>query len=243
MAQITTLKAHFTELQEKTKAEFISLNKSVRIVRVKLSQTLPPRIENDFQKYVHLKRGRAQNNLEELFEDVREYCGSCFEYEMLQQIIYSNNCGAPLKNAMEQYSRDIEHFKRNASASNFIQYQGEQLILRKKLPKGYRKLTVQHAVSPTEYKLTSMDRFTEDVWNHPNSKLAECTFHVCDITKGPVRIEWAFPDEFSYALIAFFCSEDGKELLQEHQVDVIKVDDTPINKSVIAIINHLYSRY
>ena len=217
------------------------MNKSARTVRVKLSQTLPPRIEKDFQKYVHLKRGRAQNNLEELFEDVREYGGSCFEYKMLQQIIYSNNCGASLKNSMERYSRDIEHFKRNASASNFIQYQGEQLISRKKLPKGYRKLTVQHAVSLIDYKLVAMDRFTEDVRNHPNSKIAECTFHVCNITKGSVRIEWAFPDEFSYALIAFFCSEDGKELLQAYLVDATKIDDTPINKSVIAIISHLYS--
>ena len=209
----------------------------MKIVHVKLSQALPPRIKNDFQKYVHSKRGISQNNLEELFEDVREYCGSCFEYTLLQQIINSNNCRASLKNDMERYGRDIEHFKQNTTALAFFQYQGEQLISRKTLPKGYRKLTTQHAVSPTEYKLASMDRFTEDVQNHPNSKLAECTFHIFGIIQGSVQVEWAFPDEFSYALIAFFCSEDGKELLQEHQVDVIKVDDTVINKSVI-IINH-----
>ena len=235
--QITTLKARFTKLQEMTKAELISLNRSVRTVRVKLSQTLPPRIESDFQKYVHSKRGRVQNNLEELFEDVREYCGSCFEYKLLQQIIYGNTYRASLKNAMEQYGRDIEYFKQNTNASNFIQYQGEQLISRKMLPRGYCKLTIRHTVNPTEYKLASMDRFTEDVQNHPHSNLSECTFHIHSITPGSVQVEWAFSDEFSYALIAFFCSKDGKELLQEHRVDAIKVDDTVINKSVI-IINH-----
>ena len=232
---ISAFKTRFIELQERTKVELVSLKKSVKIVHVKLSQALPPRIKSDFQKYVHSKRGISQNNLEELFEDVREYCGSCFEYTLLQQIINSSNCRASLKNDMERYGRDIEHFKQNTTALAFFQYQGEQLISRKMLPKGYRKLTTQHAMSPTEYKLASMDRFIEDVQNHPNSKLAECTFHIFGITPGSVQVEWAFPDEFSYALIAFFCSEDGKELLQEHQVDVIKIDDTPINKSVITI--------
>ena len=136
---------------------------------------------------------------------------------------------------MEEYGRDIEHFKQNTTASAFFQYRGEQLISRKMLLKSYRKLTVQHAVSPTEYKLAAMDSFIEDVQNHPNSKLAECTFHTFGITPGSVKVEWAFSDEFSYALIAFFCSRDGKELLQEHQVGAIKIDDTPINKSVITI--------
>jgi hypothetical protein len=134
---------------------------------------------------------------------------------------------------MKQYGRDIEHFKQNTTAS-FIQYRGEQLITRKMFPKGYRKLTVRHTINPIEYKLASMNHFTEDVQNHPNSKLAECSFHVLSITQGSVQIEWAFPDEFSYALIAFFCSNDGKELLLEHQVDVIRIDDTAINKSVIS---------
>ena len=231
--QITAFKARFTELQERTKAELIGLNKSVKTVRVKLSQTLPPRIEKDYHKYVNSKRGRAQNiNLDELFEDVREYCWNCFEYELLQQIIYSNNCHASLKNAMEQYGRDIEHFKQNTTASNFIQYQGEQLISRKIFPKGYRKLTVRHAINPTEYKLAKMDHFTEDIWNHPNSKLSKCAFHVFSITQSSVRVERAFPEEFSYTLIAFFCSEDGKAVLQEHQIDMIIIDDTVINQSV-----------
>jgi hypothetical protein len=138
-----------------------------------------------------------------------------------------------LKNAMEQYGRDIEHFKQNTTASNFIQYRGEQLISRKTFPKGYRKLTVRHTVNPTKYKLASMDHFTQDVQNHPNSKLSECTFHFHSITQGSVQIEWAFSDEFSYALIAFFCSKDGKELLLDHQIDAIKIDDTAINRTVI----------
>ena len=236
--QISTFKTRFIELQERTRAELVSSTESVKIFRVKVSQALPPRIESDFQKYVRSKRGRVHNNLEELFDDVREYCWNCFEYELLQQIVYSNNCSALLENAMEQYGRDIEHFKQNTTASNFIQHQGEQLISRKMLPKGYHKLIVQLTVIPTEYNLANIDHFTEDVQNHSNSNLAECTFHVHTITQvsESVRIEWAFSDEFSYALIAFFCSRDGKELLQEHQIHEIKIDDTPINKSVM---NHV----
>ena len=232
-SKITVFKTRFTELQERTKAELVSLKKSVKIISVKLTQALPPRIEKDFQKYVSSKRGRAQHNLEELFEDVREYCWNCFEYELLQHIINSSNCRMSLKNAMEEYGMDVEHFKQNTTASNFIQYRGEQMILRKTLPKDYRKLTVRHPVNPTEYQLAKMDHFTQDVWNHPNSKLSECAFHVYGIRQSSVQVEWAFLEEFSYNVIAFFCSRDGRELLEEHQVDIIRIDDTVINQSVI----------
>ena len=199
-----------------------------------MSQTLPPRIEKDYCKYVQSKRGREQNiSLSELFEDIKEYCWNCFEYELLHHIINSNNCRPSLKNDMEEYGIDIEHFKQNTTASNFIQCQGERLILRKSFPKGYHKLTIRQAVNPTEYKLAKMDHFTEDVWNHPNSKLSACAFHVYGVTQSSVKVEWGFPEEFGYTLIAFFCSKDGKELLQKHQVDVITVDDTVINQSVI----------
>ena len=221
------------------KAELVSLNKSVKTITVKLSQSLPPRIEKDYHKYVQLKRGRMQNiSLDELFEDVKEYCWNCFEYELLQHIINSNNCRPSLKNDMEEYGKDIEHFKWNTTASNFIQYQGERLISRKSFPKGYRKLTVLQAVNPTEYNLAKIDHFIEDVCNHPLSKLSACAFHVYGVTQSSVKVEWGFPEEFGYTLIAFISSEDGKELLQEHQVDVIAVDDTVINQSVMLLYNH-----
>ena len=225
--QITALKARFTELQARTRAEIVSLNKSVRTISVKLSQTLPPRIEKDYRKYVHSKRGGAQNNLDELFEDISEFCQNCFEYELLQYIINTNN-SASLKNAMEQYGKDVERFKQHTIA---VQY--GKLLVKKSVPKGYRKLTTKHAVNPTECTLARIDQFSEDVWNHPHSKLAECSFHLHGIIQGSVTVDWAFPAEFSYTLIAFFCGEDGKEVLQEHQIDMIMIDDAVINQSVI----------
>lgn len=203
----------------------------MKTVNVKLLQTLPPRIKKDYQKYIHSKRGRGQYNLDELFEDVSEFCQNCFEYELLQCIINSSNCRASLKNSIELYGRDVEHFKQQTIA---VQY--GKLLVKKSIPKGYRKLTTKHAVDPAEFTIARIDRFAEDVWNHPNSKLAECSFHVHDITHGSVTVDWAFPEEFGYTLIAFFCGEDGKEVLQEHQIDMIIIDDTVINQSVIIVL-------
>ena len=228
--QITAFKTRFTELQARTKEELVSLKKSVKVVNAKLLARLPSRIEKDYQRYVHVKRRRAQHTLEELFEDLSEYCQNFFEYELLQYIISSTNCRASLKNAMEQYSKDVQHFREYTTASNFIQF-GQQ-VLKKSIPKGYRKLTTKHIVNPAEYTMAKIDSFKEDVWRHPNSKLSECAFHMCSIRESSVQVEWAFPEEFGYSLIAFFCSEDGKELLQEHQVNVTFIDDTLINQSV-----------
>ena len=227
--QITSFNERFNELQARTKAELVKCNKSVKNVDVKLSQALPSRIKRDYQKFIFNKRHRTQHNdLDEMFQDLCQFCWNCFEYEILWNIINANNCCQSLKKDMEHYVRDVEHFQQNTSTSNFIQH-GRRL-LKKSTPKGYRKLKTRYDTNPAGFMLSKLGHFTEDVWKRP--ELSECALHFAGATLGSVRIEWAFPEEFSYALIAFFSRGDGKELLQEHQIDVVMIDDTEVNQSV-----------
>ena len=243
--QIRTFKAHFDELQAKTKRELKSQNRSVKTINVKLLKALPPRLEKDYHKFVHAKRGRLQNNLEELFDDLNAYCWNCFEYELLEFIIVSNGCHSSLQTAMKQYSNDIRRFKQSTAMSRLIGH-GQLFLRRKSLPKIYKKLTTNHDIDPKKHMLVELDNFQEDMRRDP--QLSECTIQVCGITEGSVQVQWAVSEECGYALITFFCDEIGKELLQRYQIKEIFIDDVPINQSVCYVymcfsVYTLYGHY
>ena len=228
-SQIRMFKAVFDELQAKTKCELMSKNRSVKTINAKLLKALPSRLEKDYHKFVHAKRGRLQNNLEELFDDLNAYCWNCFEYELLEFIIISNSCHPSLQTAMQQYSDDIRRFKQSTAMSRLIGH-GQPFLRRKSLPKRYKKLTTNHDIDPKKHMLVELDNFQEDMRRDP--QLSECTIQVCGITEGSVQVQWAVSEECGYALITFFCDETGKELLQQYQIKEIFIDDVPINQSV-----------
>ena len=201
----------------------------MKTINVKLLKALPPRLEKDYHKFVHAKRGRLQNNLEELFDDLNAYCWNCFEYELLEFIIVSNGCHSSLQTAMKQYSNDIRRFKQSTAMSRLIGH-GQLFLRRKGVPKGYKKLTTNHDIVPEKCMLVDLDNFREDVWRDP--QLSECTIQICSITEGSVQVQWAVSEECNNALITFFCGEIGKELLQRHHIKEIFIDDVPIDQSV-----------
>ena len=228
--QIKSFKTRFAELQARTKDELKSMKRTVGTVNVKLLKALPARTEKEYNKYVKLKRSGKQSNLDELFEDLDDFCWNFLEYDLLQFVINSNNCHAVLKNAMDQYARDVQYFKHCTTASSFIK-QGQPLLMKKSLKRGYRRLKTKHAVNPDEFVIAEIDRFRKDVWSS-DANLQDCTFHLFSFSSGSVQVELAIPEEFSYPLLAFFCSEEGKELLLQHHIYEIFIDDEPINPSV-----------
>ena len=229
--QVQSFKARFAELQVRAMYELKAMKRTVGTVKVKLLRALPARIEKEYSKYVKMKRGGKQSNLEELFEDLNDLCWSFLEYDLLQLVINSNNCSATLKNAMDQYAREIQIFKQSTTASRFIAC-GQPLLTKKSHTlRGYRRLKTKHAVNPDEFILAEIDCFREEVWSSM-SNLSHCPFHVYSITSGSIQVEWGISEEFKYPLMAFFTSEDGKELLQQHQVYEIFIDDVPINPMV-----------
>ena len=228
--QVTEFRAKFSELHSKTRQELITLNRSVDVVNAKLRRALPARLEKDYYRFVKSKRGGKQSSIEEFFDDISDYCWNCFEYELLQFVILSNNCHTALKNEIEEYGRDVQHFQYCTSASAFIQH-GQKLLKKKSLARGYRKLKVKHAICSKEYTLANINGFREDIWKADPS-LSECAFHYHVFAEGSLEVVWAFHEEFSYPLIAFFCSEAGSELMQQYHINEIFIDDIPINSSV-----------
>ena len=239
--QIKSFKTRFAELQARTKDELKSMKRTVGTVNVKLLKALPARIEKEYNKYVKLKRSGKQSNLDELFEDLDDFCWNFLEFDLLQFVINSNNCHAVLKNAMDQYAREVEHFKHCTTASSFIK-QGQPLIMKKSLKRGYKRLKTKHAVNPDEFVIAEIDRFRKDVWSS-DANLSDCAFHLFSIASGSVQVELAIPEEFSYPLVVFFCSEEGKELLLRHHIYEIFIDDEPINPSVKKLIFTTMSMY
>ena len=203
--QIKTFKERFAQLQERAKAELA--HRSINTINRKLMGALPQRLEKEYKKYILTKRGRKQTNVEELFDDLSDYCWSTFEYELLQFVIISNNCHPSLRNAMEQYANDVQHLKHSMTASRFMKLKHE-FLMKISVPRGYRRLKVVHSTNPEEFTLADVDCFRDDIWSESIS------------------------EEFSYPLITFFCDENGKELLQQHHICRISIDDALINQSV-----------
>lgn len=226
-AKIKTFKDRFAKLQERAKEELT--HRSISAINSKLMGALPQRLEKEYKKYVLAKRGRKQNNIEELFDDLSDYCWNSFEYELLQFVIVSSNCHLSLRNAMEQYASDVQHFKRFMTASRFVKLK-HKFLMKRSIPRGYQRLKVVHSTNPEEFTLADVDRFRDDVWSFSN--LTECAFHLCDIRESCVLVDWAITEEFTYPLITFFCEENGKKLLQQHHISRISIDDAPINQSV-----------
>lgn len=229
--QVQEFKERLTELQARAKDELQTRNNNVKAVYVKLQKVLPPRMEKEFSKYIIATRGGHHwNNFEEFFDDLSDFRWNCFEFELLQFVIKSNNCHASLKNAIDEYAKDVKHFKHRTTAASFIEH-GQALLMRKPLRKGYKKLKTVHLVNADDFTIDKIDHFNEELWSS-DGKLYECTFHICGIRQSSVEVEWVFPEEFSYSLVAVVCSEEGKTILEQHHISDMFIDDTPINPTV-----------
>ena len=230
--QLKQFEANFSNLQASVEEELIRRNKTVESVSAKL-RGLPPRMKKDYNKYIkELSQQQSQkpNTLEELFVYLNEYCWNCFEYELLEFVIKSNNCSMKLVNRMDNYDSDVKRFKRNTTISVFLKY---SQYFGPKLPRHYdrSKLRTKYDIDPDQETLHSLDRLPEDIWNS-DSKLSECIMQVYRIIKGCVEIEWIISEEYDYDMMTFFCSEVGKEILERHQITKVYINDLLIDNSV-----------
>ena len=230
-AQVFSFETRFAELQAKAKQDLINQKKSVKVVNTKLMKALPPRIEKDYCRFVQSRHNGYENDLDEFFDDIKAYCQNCFEFEILELIIISNNCHSSLRNAVKEYGTDVRYFKQSTSISELmITKLGQHLMKQKPCPRGYKKLTTHFDISPDVCKVILLDRFREDVWSNPN--LSSCNFRICSINTGSVRVDWAILEEFRIILSTLFCIKDGKQLLQKYQIQAVSIDDIVIDKSV-----------
>lgn len=226
--QIRNFEMRFCNLQVDTEKELKKRNKTVETISAKL-RALPPRLNKDYHKYTR-KLSRKPNTIEDLFGDLSVYCWNCFEYELLEFVIRINNCSKMLENRMKDYASDLKKFKDSTTLSEFIKY-GQQFFLDKEPPQKYSKLVTKNSVNPNEITLTSLDHIRERIWKS-NSKLSECVMLIHTVMEGCVEIEWLVSEEYDYEFMTFFCSEAGKELLEEYEITKISINNIPICHSV-----------
>ena len=215
-----------------TKQELISHNKTVESVSARLrSIGSLSREQRKYHRFI-TKLSHPQHkpsSLEELFNDLNEYCRACFEYGILEFIMKANKCSTSLENRMDEYVEDMQRFKENTPISAFIRY-GKKFFKKRSSPKKHKStLRTIHDINP-ETPLSYLDSFQDDVC----MKLPDCPMQVDYIKFGSnsIETEWIIPEEFDYDLIALLCSDDGLELLERHQVNAVYINDVLIDSSV-----------
>ena len=219
-------------MQADTEQDLINRNKSVENVTRKLKYP-PEKINREYyHKFVKnlVKQPRKYESFEKLFYDLRKYCWSSLDYEVLQFIIESN-CRGQLMSRMKEYASRMEHFKKVTTISVFMKY-GREFFIRKKVSfTQMSKLKSKHSVNPDQHTLADLDRMREEIWEI-ESKLSECLMQIYSLNKGCVEVEWIIPEEFDYDFITFFFTEVGKDLLERHQIIEVYLNDMLVDNSV-----------
>ena len=203
--------------------------RSVKVVKDDLT-FLPASIAREHQKYVTKLNSRTRPfiNLTQFFRHLNLYCWNFFEYSVLENVIDSN-CSEELKERMSAYVRDIEHFRKSTTITEFIEC--KKLPMKgRRIPPRFERVTVEHAIDPDVYTLADLDHFRKDTYKSLHLKLSECAFQVYKIKHGCVIVKWMVPEDFVKPLNDLFDSETGQRLLLKHHVEKLYIAkrDIPI---------------
>ena len=236
--RLNDFEIRFSKLQVDTEKELIKLRETVETISATL-RALPPRLNQESVfKYVtklSLNVGKRRlRTLGQLFIKLNRYCWNCFEYELLEFVIKSSECSKDLEDRMDEYAKDVKRFKETTTITMFMKY-GRQFYIGKKIPKSHKVVKAKQYINPDEDTLSYLDRVREEIWT--TLKLSECILlQMLSIQKGCVEIEWIVPEEYVYNLMAFFCVEIGKKLMERHHVETIYITDVLINNPVRELI-------
>jgi hypothetical protein len=219
---IADFEGHFSDLLIKCKTELLQSKKQPDKVYM-LLKTLSGK---DFQRYIRDLRRTTPTNFDDLFDHLNSYRWNCFEYELLEAIIKRYKCSPALQGEMERHTQEVQKFKRHTRISTVYKHK-HTIFKRKSRLKGYRKLTTRFNIDPHNSMLATLDPFPEKVQSDLKFPL-----HVENMEIGSVQVEWSFHEEHEYTLMAYLCSEEGKDLLEQCEISEVLIDDVPADQSV-----------
>ena len=190
------------------------------------------------------RRKRSFRNLTEFFIYLNTYCWNFLEYHLLRRLIL-NVCSEKLKKKVKVYAEEVQIFQRNTTVSEFIKYR-RHLAKTKTIPESMKKLKKRHNIDPDSCTLAALERLREEVCDHV--KLSYFAFQIYSITPNCIVVEWLIPEEIIEILSLFYSCEVGKELLRDHHVESIFIDDKTLHSVSIAtwytchsLVNQVYS--
>ena len=147
------------------------------------------------------------------------------EYHTLKELILQT-CSGKLKQQVKAYVEDVQNFQRNTTIAEFIKYR-RYLAKEKRIPDSYIRFKTEHKIKPDSYTLADLEKLRKKTSDHV--KLSDFALQVHTITANCIIVEWMIPEEIVEILSLFYSSEVGQELLRDHHIENIFVDDKSLH--------------
>ena len=227
-SRFDSFERRFKHLQLAARKELELKINSVEIVRDELT-VLPSVIMKEHHKCVTAiaKRVKPFPSLTLFFQYLNLNGWNFFEYKLLSYLI-NNNCSKNLKAEMASYEYDMRDFQQKTTVNNFIEYGRNRIVLKERsVPPRFKKLILKKGIDPDSYTLAELDNFRQKTC--AQLKLSECALLLYSIKHNCIIVEWIFPEEITEILSCFYSHESGQELLQNHRVESISIDETSLN--------------
>ena len=237
-SQIEELEKQFTDIQIAARKELESRKDAIELVDDQL--TAMPRQYYIMHKSEIKKITRQKQhfrNLKDFFSYLNECCWSFIEYHLLKLLIV-NMCSDRLKKKMRIFAEHVQNFQRSTTITEFLKYRRH--TKKKSIsPKLCKKLKMTHNINPDCYTLADLEKLRKETCDHV--KLSDFALQVYSIESHCVIVEWIIPEEILETLSLFYSSEIGQELLRDHQVESIVIDDKSLHS--VSINNFITPSY
>ena len=157
----------------------------------------------------------------EFFVYLNAHCWNFLEYHLLKQLIV-NMCSEKLKRKVKIYAEEVQNFQQNTTITEFLKYR-RHMAKEKCIPDSYKKLKMKHNINPDSYTLADLEKVRRKTCDHV--KLSDFALQIYSIEPNCIIVEWIIPEEVVEMLSLFYSSKVGQELLCEHNVESIFIDD------------------
>jgi hypothetical protein len=223
-SRIKELERRFKNMQIAARKELESKQDAVELVKDQLTAITGQREHLTTFKAI-ARRKRPFKNLTEFFTHLNYHCWSFIEYQPLEDLI-ENTCSDKLKERVQIYARDVQRFQENTTISEFLTHR-RNLAKKRRIPDSFKKFKTEHNIDPDTYTLADLERLRKKTCTHV--KLSDFALQILTITTNCIIVEWMIAEEIVEILSLFYSSEVGQELLHDHQVESIIIDDKSLH--------------
>jgi hypothetical protein len=225
-SQIEELEKQFTDIQIAARKELESRKDAVELVENQVI-TMPGHLQIKHKSAIGkiTTRKRPFQNLKEFFLYLNTRCWNFIEYHLLEKLIV-NTCSDRLKRKLRIFAEHVQYFQRNTTITEFLKYR-RHMAKEKCIPKSYKKLKMTHNINPDSYTLADLEKLRKKTCEHV--KLSDFALQIYSIESHCVVVEWMIAEEIVEILSLFYSSEVGQELLHDHQVESIVIDDKSLH--------------